>query len=137
VVIFLSDAAVAVPDEVIDLPEAVANRLRAGEARVTLDVEVITTVAAELDLVMSVAGDPAHLFTENAALYTPVPIPSGSLEEPSIVRKSFLLDLEGLEGAEALHLSARNRVAGSRSVSIRGGEGVHYRVIIRAELPSN
>jgi hypothetical protein len=136
VVIFLTDGAVAIDDEVIELPDLVADRLRAGEAQVSLDVELTSTVAAELDLVMSLAADPEKLFTEKAALFTPIPVAPGSLEEPNEIAKTFLLDLDGLEGAETLYLAARNRVLGSRSVPIRGGEGIRYRVVIRAELPS-
>ena len=137
VVVFLTDAAVSVPDETIELPDAILDRLRAGEAQVVVDAEITTRVGASFDLLMSVAREPAELFSEDAALYTPLEVPPGSLEQPGVVRKQFLVDVERLENASRLLFSARNRVVGDRRVTIRGGEGVSYRILIHAELPSS
>lgn len=134
--ITLYDHAVAVPDQTIDIPQLLRDRLRAGEAEVSLEADVVTTVGATFDLSLSLASDPSKLFTPEATLWTPIPVPPGTLEEPSRVRKLYLLDVAALQEAETLFLSGRNRVEGNRTVEIRGGEGVVYRVFIHATVPT-
>ncbi len=134
--IFVSDASLAIPGEIVDLPEAVSDRLRPGEARVAIEVEVVSTVGVGVDILLSAAADPADLFTERAALFTPLPIPPGDRADPRTVTRLFLLDLERVEGAHQIHLATRNRVSGDRRVVIQGGEAVSYDVRIHAELPS-
>lgn len=136
VTVIVSDAALVIEPEAIDLPGLVSDRLRPGDARLSLEVEMITSVPIEVEVLLSVAASPEALFTEKSGLFTPILVPPGSPEDPGTVRKTFLLDVEEIERAETLHIDSRNRVLGSRRVTVRGGERVAYRVWLHAELPS-
>jgi hypothetical protein len=135
--VVISDADLAVPPRTVELPEAVADRLRPGEAEVGLEVEVEPRLPVSSELTLSVARDAPLLFTDSAALYTPLVLPAatpGAGEAP-VIRKTFLLDLEGLEAAERLIVDTRSRILDNRIVTLEGGESVRYLVRVLAELP--
>ena len=134
--VVVSDGDVSLQGEQFSIPEFVANRLRPGDARLVLEVEVISSIAITLDLLLSAASRPEDLFTERAALFTPMSIDPGSRAAPTEVAKLFLLDVASVEGAERLHFASRNRVVGDRRVEVAGGEQVRYRATLRAELPN-
>lgn len=134
--IVLSDRALTFPFKEIDLPDAVSERLRPEDARVVLEVSFETSVSTEVEVLLSAAGVFEDLFTAKAALFTPIPVPAGTIEDPTVVRKLFVLDLSSVENAENLFIATRNRVTGNRRVPIRGGEEVRYRATVRAEVPS-
>ncbi len=134
--VVVSDGDVSLAGEQFSIPDFVAERLRPGEARLVLEVEVISSVAITLDLLLSAASQTDELFTEHAALFTPMSIDPGSRSSPAEVSKLFLLDVASLQGAERLHFASRNRVVGDRRVVVAGGEQVRYRATLRAELPS-
>ncbi len=134
--IVLSDQAIRFPLTDIELPDAVSERLRPGEARVVLEVELVTSVETTVEVLLSAATVAEDLFTERAALFTPIPIEPGSLENPTVLRRLFLLNLESVENQPQLLIATRNRVVGNRAVLIRGGEEVKFKATIRAEIPS-
>lgn len=131
----LSDAAVTPAGRDIDLPGFVADRLRPGDAEVVVDVSLASRLPTAVDLSLSAAPTPGSLFTGAAALYTPLLLPAGG-DEPVVVRKEFVVDVAALEGADRLYIASRGRVAGDRRVELRGGEGIEYRVTLRARIPS-
>lgn len=136
VVAFLADADLNIPERSLDIPTLVANRLRPGEARASLEVRVRSSVRAEAELGLSVARTSGELFTDAAALYTPMLVAPGTPVEPTSASRLFLVDLEPLNDADSLIFSTRNRFIGDRRVRFRGGESVAYEVRLQAELPS-
>lgn len=134
--VLVSDAAVALPDYDLELPDAVADRLRPGDARVSVEVEASTRLPASLGLELSAASSPDALFTGEAALYTPLTLPAAAPGDPIRVRKEYLVDLAPLEGADRLYLATHNRVLGSRRVELRGSESIEFSVRLRARIPS-
>lgn len=134
--VIVTDESLSLPRRNLELPEAIADRLRAGEARVLLDVEVESTVALGMELLLSVATREEDLFTSRAALFTPVLVPPASGSDPLTVQKLFTLDVERIQGADSIFIDTRNRVDGDRKVLIRGGEAVRYTATLRADLPS-
>lgn len=134
--VLVSDWAVSLPDREFELPALIADRLRPGDAEVTVEVELGTRLPTSMELTLSAAADPAHLFTDQAALYTPLPLPAGARDQTLRIRKEYVVDVAPLQGAERLYLATRNRITGSRRVELRGSEGVEYRVTLKARIPS-
>jgi hypothetical protein len=91
-------------------------------------------VTAEVDL--SVAPDADALFTGAAALHTPLMLPTATLAAPGDAHGLYLLDLTGVAESRHLYFAARTRITGSRVVRLTGSESIHYRLIVRAEVPS-
>ena len=85
---------------------------------------------------MSAAGRREDLFTQRAALYTPLLIPSGAPSTPAAVRKLYVVQVNPLHSADSLFLDTRNRFLVSRPMVLRGGEAVSYQIRLRAEVPS-
>jgi len=133
--ILVLDQQLNLPARQVRLPAALAGRLRPGDARLRVDVVFESTVPVVVEGLLSVAGSAEALFGPDAALYTPLPIPAGSAEHPAVVRRSFLLELRGLEGAPALHFATANTVPGNRRISVTGRERVSWQVTVHAELP--
>jgi hypothetical protein len=133
--VWLSDAALRLPQRSLDIPTFLANRLRAGEASLTVEVEVETRLPADVEIGLSAAGQFADLFSERAALYTPLIIPGSPPSDPRSIKRLYVVQLEHLSGADRLHLDTRNRFLQPRPMVIRGGESVVYQVRLRAEIP--
>lgn len=134
--VLLRDADLNLPTRRVELPAPLSDRLRPGEARVHLEVRLESTVPVGVEGLLSVAGRPEDLYTERAALYTPLPIPAAREGEVVHVDRTFLLDLSGLQGARSLHLATANRVLGDRRIVVTGLERVGWRVTLHAELPN-
>jgi hypothetical protein len=134
--VWVNDQALAMPERSFPLPSLVADRLRSGEAELTVEVEIATRLPAGVEIGMSAAGARDDLFTANAALYTPLLIPVGGREAPRWVRKLYVVRLDPLRTADRLYLHTRNRFLESRPMVLRGGESVTYQIRVRAEIPS-
>lgn len=133
--VVLQDADLNLPLRPLELPKALADRLRPGDARVVLDVVLESAVPVAVEGLLSVAPRVEALFTEEAALYTPLPLPPAAPGTPERLARSFLLDLSRLEGAGSLHLGTRNRVQGNRTIVVRGDERFSWLVTLHAEIP--
>lgn len=131
--VIVSDAALRVPSRDFDLPGWLAERLRPEDAEVTVEVEVESRVPVRYELELSVASDPAELFSERAALFTPLVVDGAAGE---VVTRRFLLDLERIRDADRLVFESRSRVLGSRIVRLDGDEAVTYRVRLLARVPT-
>lgn len=132
--VVLSDADLDLPGRDVDLPEAVGERLRPGEAEVRLDVQADVRLPVDTETELSVAPRADQLFTGEAALYTPLVLPSGT-EETHVVRKIYLLDVARLHDADRLFLDTRSRILGNRIVTLHGNESVRYALTLHAEVP--
>ena len=134
--VLLTDAQLALEPRSIELPSWLAQRLRPGDARVSLDVELNSRVptAAEVDL--SVAAGPDQLFTKAAALETPFLLPMSTGSAAVDARGLFLLQLDGVPSASRLHFAARTHITGASTVRFTGNESLRYRLTMRAEVPS-
>lgn len=135
VVVVLADADLEVAGRQVDLPAAVADRLRPGEAEVWLDLQADTRLPVETEIELSVAARPDELFTADAALFTPVILPTG-IGDAADVRKIFLLDVGPLQDAERIFLDTRSRILGNRIVHLQGTESLAYSLTLRAEIPT-
>jgi hypothetical protein len=131
----LSDAAVALSGRTVSLPSALADRLRPGEADLVVEVETSTSIPVDVEVLLSVAGTEEDLFTENAALLTPLLIKGGSPDAPSSFRRLFVVNTASLEGADHVLVRTRSRIIGDRRVVFRGQEAFSYKVTLRAEIP--
>jgi hypothetical protein len=134
--VWVSDAALRIPERDFALPAAVAKRLRSGESNLVVEIEVDTRLPADVEIGVSAAGRREDLFTQRAALYTPLLIPSGAPNEPAAVRKLYVVQIDPLHDADRLFLDTRNRFMVSRPMVLRGGESVSYQVRLKAEVPS-
>ena len=134
--VLLNEAALGMRPRSMELPDPLASRLRPGDARVALAVELrsLVPVSAEVDL--SVASDADQLFTGAAALHTPLVLPSATDSAPADSHSLYLLDLAGVQEAGWLHFAARTRITGSRVARLTGVESLRYRLVVRAEVPS-
>jgi hypothetical protein len=133
--VILSDRDLAITERDFELPGWLADRLRPDDAQVVLEVDVDTSVPASFELDLSAATRQDDLFTERAALFTPLLLPNGE-PEPHAVRKDYLLDLTPLHEGGRLFFSSDARVVGNRIVTLDGDESVAYRVRLRARVPS-
>jgi hypothetical protein len=134
--VWVSDQSLRLSERNLSLPSLVANRLRSGEADLTVEVEIETRLPADVEIGMSAAGRREDLFSERAALYTPLVIPGGAPASPREIKKLYVVQLNPLNGAEKLFLDTRNRFLASRPMVLRGGESVSYQVRLRAQVPS-
>lgn len=134
--VVVGDAALALAPRSVALPSALARRLRPGDARVALDVEVESRVPTSAELDLSVASAADALFTGSAALHTPLLLPGPSGAGAADARGLYLLELESIPEADRLHFAARTRITGSRVVRLRGEEWLEYRLRVRAEIPT-
>jgi hypothetical protein len=130
------ESTLALEPRSLTLPDALASRLRPGEARLAVAVELTSRVqtAAEIDL--SVAPAPDALFTGAASLHTPLVLPGGTLATPADARGLYLIDLTGVPEAKHLYFAARTKITAGRVVRLTGAESIRYRMIVRAEVPS-
>jgi hypothetical protein len=131
----LSDASVALTGRTVALPTALSDRLRPGEADLIVEVESTTAIPVDVEILLSVAGEEADLFTDDAALLTPLLIEGGSPAAPSVFRRLFVVEAARLQGAERVLVRTRSRILGDRTVVFRGQEFFSYRVTLRAEIP--
>jgi hypothetical protein len=134
--VFVSDAALHIPERDFALPAAVAKRLRSGEANLVVEVEVDTRLPADVEIGVSAAGRREDLFTQRAALYTPLLIPGGAPAAPGAVRKLYVVQVDPLHEADRLFFDTRNRFLVPRPMVLRGGESVSYQVRLKAQVPS-
>lgn len=133
--IVLSDQALALESRELELPRELARRLRPGDARAVLEVDVENGTRTSAEVTLSAAPRPELLFGADASLLTPLPLPAGSPEEPGRVRKRYLLDLTGVPDADRFHVRGRTRITGSRLVTYRGPERIVYTLRLRLRLP--
>lgn len=134
--VWVTDQALRLPERSFDLPSFVAERLRPGDASLTLEVAVETSLPADLEIGLSAAGRLEDLFSERAALYTPLLIPAGSVGASREVSKTYVVQIGPLYRADRIHLDTRNRFVARGPMRLEGGESVSYRVRLRAEVPS-
>lgn len=134
--VLIQDGQLNLPSRRVELPRVLVDRLRPGEARVVVLVEVENGVPVAVEGLLSVAARAQDLFGDGAALYTPLPVPRPPPGGSTAVRQAFLLDLERIRGATELHLATANRVDGNRQVLARGPESVAWRVTLHAEIPN-
>jgi hypothetical protein len=134
--VIVSDAALALAPRSIELPAALARRLRPGDARVSLDVEIESRVPTSAEMDLSVASGAEVLFTKGAALHTPLVLPSPLGTASADARGLYLLELEGIPAAGRLHFAAKTRITGSRVIRLRGNEWLEYRLRVHAEVPT-
>ena len=134
--VVVGDAALALAPRSVALPDALARRLRPGDARVALDVEIESRVPTSAELDLSVAAGADALFTRDAALHTPLVLPRPTGTASADARGLYLLQLDGVPEAGRLHFGARTRVTGSRVIRLEGGEWLEYRLRVHAEVPT-
>jgi hypothetical protein len=134
--VWVADHALRLAERNLSLPSLVASRLRSGEADLTVEVDIETRLPAGVEIGMSAAGRREDLFSERAALYTPLVIPEGAPAQPRSIKKIYVVQLDPLVGADKLFLDTRNRFLASRPMELRGGESVAYQVRLRARVPS-
>jgi hypothetical protein len=134
--VIVNPAALALAPRSIELPAALARRLRPGEARVLLDVEVESRVPTSAELDLSVASGADALFTKAAALHTPLVLPRPAGAAPADARGLYLLQLEGIPEAGRLHFAARTRITGPTIIRLKGDESLEYRLRVHAEVPT-
>jgi hypothetical protein len=130
------ESALALDPRSLTLPSELASRLRPGDARVAVEVEMTSRVPTSAEIDLSVAPDAAALFTGAASLHTPLVLPGGTLAAPADARAVYLLDLTGVTGSRQLYFAARTRITGGRVARLTGPESLRYRLIVRAEVPS-
>jgi len=135
VLVVLADSDLDVEGRTVDLPAAIVDRLRPGEAEVDLEVRVEARLPVETEMLISAASHPDLLFSRNAALYTPLVLPAAFGEGASL-RVSYVLDVSAIQGAEQLFIDTRNQILSNRIVSLDGEESVSYSVILHARIPS-
>lgn len=135
VTVVLSDADLETRRREVELPAAVADRLRPGEAELRLDVHTRTRLPVDAELELSVASRTELLFGAEAALFTPLILPR-AVDETLDVRRTFLLDVGRIQGSERIVLDSRSRILGNRIVTLGGTESVTYVLTLHAELPS-
>ncbi len=133
--IAVGDGPLSLAPRSVQLPGWLARRLRPGDARIALDVQVESRVPTSAEVELSVAPATADLFTRAAALHTPLLLPSPTSTAAAAARGLFLLDLTGVPVAAQLHFAAHTRVTGNRVVRLTGGESLRYRLRVRAEVP--
>lgn len=131
----LSDADLALPGRDWALPGWLVDRLRSGDAEVVLEVSVESSVATAVDLDLSAAATPEALFSEHAALFTPLLLPAATDDAAGSVRRQYLVDLDALRGADHLWVASRTTVR-DRVVELDGDESVSYSVRLRARVPT-
>ncbi len=134
--IVLSDAVLDLEPREIEIPRFIADRLRPGDARIVLDTRVANGTGATAEIIVSAAVAREDLFSERAALFTPIPIPMGTATQPAIVERLFVLDLESVAHQRLLYLETASRVVGNRIVRLEGDEFVAYTVTLKAQIPS-
>ncbi|HEX9886626.1 MAG TPA: hypothetical protein VGA70_09065 [Longimicrobiales bacterium] len=134
--VVLSDGDLAFDSRDIELPGFIASRLRPGDASLTLDVRISSRLPVEAEFGLSLAGGFEDLFTERAALYTPVVVRRWDRLDPVLLNRTYIVEEGALQGAERVFLSSRNRILGNRLVRFTGGESVAYSVRLHAEIPS-
>ena len=132
--VILSGSDLALPTRDWALPSWLVERLRPGDAEVTLEVTVETSLPTPVELDLSAATTPDGLFTGDAALSTPLLLPA-SPGEPTVVRKRYLLELDALRGAEHLWVAGRADLP-SPVVELDGGESLAYSARLLARVPS-
>lgn len=133
--VVVGDASLALAPRSLQLPAALARRLRPGDARVALDVEIESRVPTSAELDLSVATGADELFTKAAALHTPLILSRPTAAGAADARGLYLLELDGIPEATRLHFAARTRITGSQIVRLRGDEWLEYRLRLRAEVP--
>lgn len=131
----LSDAALDLRPREIDLPSDLAERLRPGDTRAVLEVDVENASRTTAEVTLSAAPRQELLFAPEASLLTPLPIPEGTPDAPGEVHKRFLLDLSDVPGATSFHLRGRTRITGDRVVAFGGSETLVYTLRLLLALP--
>ena len=134
--VLVSDQALALPNHRYELPIVLTDRFRQGETQLEVEALVESSLPAEVEIVVSLAGRPEDLFTSRAALYTPVLIPAGSPDAPTTVRRVYVVQSGPLHGAEGLYTATRNRFVDRGLMELEGGESVSYQIRVRAEVPT-
>jgi hypothetical protein len=130
------ESTLALEPKSLTLPDALASRLRPGEARVAVAVELTSRVQTAAEIDFSVAAAPDALFTGAASLHTPLVLPSGTLATPADARGLYLIDLTGVPESKHLYFAARTKITSGRVVRLTGAESIRYRLLVRAEVPS-
>ena len=136
VFVLLSDHAVRATTRTVDVPDWLGDRLRVGDARLTLEVLARNGVQAEIEVELSVARALDALFGETSALTTPFLVAAGGASGATSSARPYVVDVGALAGTDALSIGMRSRVIGSRRVRLTGGETLEYRVVLRAEVPN-
>ena len=134
--ILLNEADLAPPVRRAALPDAIADRLRPGEADLVVDLEVSSSLGLAVDLDLSVAASSEVLHASGAALDTPVRIPAGSLTDPVRLVRGYVVDPGLLVGRDSLIVSGRTSLSRGRTVTVTGPELLTYDVRLRARIPS-
>lgn len=134
--IILTDASLRLPSRSLDLPDFVFERLQEEGAEVQLQVDLSSSVPTEVELGLSAASGPESLFTEEAALWSPLILEASDPASPLALSRTLLLDLEALDGAREVRFDTDNRVLGDRVVTFVGGERLDYRIVLRATVPT-
>ena len=134
--VVVTDQTIALTPHTFDVPEAIAQRLRPGDARLALDLEVKSRVPTSAELDLSVAPTADELFTSGAALHTPFVLPRPTGADPVDAHGLYLLELDGIPASRKLMFAARSRITGSNIVRLKGSESLEYRLNVRAEVPS-
>jgi len=135
VVVLLSNADLNVAGRNVDLPDALVDRLRPGDADVVLEVQVEARLPVETELLISAASHPDLLFTEDAALYTPLVLPASDGDAVTL-REAYVLDVARIQGADQIFIDSRNRIIGNAVVELDGGESVSYQITLHGRIPS-
>lgn len=134
--VLVSDAMLGLAPHSIDLPAELARRLRPGDARIALDVQVTSRVPTSAEIDLSVAPAAATLFTRDASLHTPLVLPRPTGTTAADAKGLYLLELDGVPEADKLTFAARSHITGSNVVRLKGDESLEYELRVRAEVPS-
>lgn len=134
--ILLNESDLAPPVRRAALPDAIADRLRPGEADLVVSLEVASSLGLAVDLELSVAASTPELHATGAALTTPVRIGAGVGGESSLLVREYVVDPALLAGRDSLIVSGRTTLSHGRSVTVTGPEILTYDVRLRARVPS-
>jgi hypothetical protein len=134
--VVVNDQTLALTPHTFDVPAEVAKRLRPGDARIALDLEVKSRVPTSAELDLSVAPAAQDLFTSAAVLRTPFIVPRPTGADTVDAHGLYLLELDGIPAAHSLTFAARSRITGSNVIRLKGDESLEYRLHVRAEVPS-
>ncbi len=134
--ILLNEADLAPPIRRAALPDAIADRLRPGEADLVVALDVSSSLGLAVDLELSVAASAGELHAPGAALTTPVRIDAGGIAQPTRLARDYVVDPRLLVGRDSLIVSGRTSLTQGRVVTVTGSEVLRYDVRLRARVPS-
>jgi len=134
--ILLNEADLAPPVRRAALPDFIASRLRPDASDIVVALTASSSLGLPVDLELSMAGASEDLYRAAAALTTPVRIAPGAPDDPTELRREYIVDPAVLQGRDSVVVAGRTSLSQGRSVIVRGPEVLTYEVRLRARVPS-